>query len=165
MAERRITNTVGTIPNYTALAGTVTSQTDTKVLIYSGSDDIDTALFDGGVGLDSTYWIYVPAGTPKIAKIIGTYKIGTGNWNIQLDRAMTGASGSACNFVKEGVAFSYINDGGADGSIGDGSTQITIPNGGGGTYAPYEKYSNRQKLQPVKYVVATGTSFLIQEEV
>jgi hypothetical protein len=86
MAERRITNTVGTIPNYTALIGTVTSQTDTTVLIYAGSDDIDTVIFKGGVGLDSSYWIYVPAGTPKIAKIIGLYKIGTGNWSIQLDR-------------------------------------------------------------------------------
>ena len=107
MAERRITGTVGTIPNFTSLSGTtVTSQTDTNVLVSTGTDQLNTLMYEGGIGLDSIYWIYCPAGTPKIAKIIGLYELsnvaGTYTYNIQLDRAMTGLAASACNFVKAG---------------------------------------------------------------
>lgn len=167
MAERRITGTVGTIPNYTPLSGTtVTSQTDTTVLISTGTDDLEDIMFKGGIGLDSVYWIYCPAATPKIAKIIGLYKISeTGtptvySFNIQLEEPMTGLSGDACNFVKAGIAYSYLNDGGASGTVNG----VTIKNGEGATYAPYEKYSNRQKLHPVAYVDASATDFLIVEE-
>lgn len=166
MAERRITGTVGTIPNFTPLSGTtVTSQTDTTVLISTGTDDLETLMYEGGIGLDSNYWIYCPAGTPKISKIIGLYQIslssGTYTFHIQLDRAMTGLSASACNFVKAGIAYSYLNDGGASGTVNG----VTILNGEGNTYSPYDKYSNRPKLQPVSYVDASGTDFLINEEV
>lgn len=165
MGERRITGTVGTIPNFTALSGTtVTSQTDTTVLISTGTDDLNSLLFEGGIGLDGVYWIYVPATSQKIAKITGLYKIievsGTYTFNIQLDRAMTGASASAANYVKAGIAYSYLNDGAASGSV----NFVTIKTGEGNTYSPYDKYSNRPKIQPVSYVDGGSTDFLINEE-
>ena len=165
MSERRITSTVGTIPNFTALSGTVTSNTDTAVLRYLGSNDIATIMPDGVLGSNSTMWVYVPAGSPKIAKVLGKYKNATNDWSLFLDVGMTGASASPANYVEAPIAFSFLNDGGANGSIGDGATQVTIEDGEGGTYSPYEKYSNRAKFQPVRYVDASSTSFLIQEEV
>jgi len=165
MGLRRITATVGTVPNYTALSGTtVTSQTDTTVLLSSGTDNLNDVFRDGALGVDSKFWIYVPAATPKIRKVTGLYQIsltaGTYVFSIQLDAAMTGASSSACNSVEAGIAYSIVNDGGADGTI-DG---VTIHDQEGVTYSPYEKYSNRPKVQPVLYVDGTSTSFLINEE-
>jgi hypothetical protein len=178
MAERRITSGVGTVPNYTAVASTtVTSQTDTTVLLSSGTTNLADIFFDGGVGLDGVYYAYVPgvSGTgAKIAKIIGIYQIsltaGTYVFSIQLDSAMPDASADALYYIKAGVAWKITNDGGsgtaAAGSIGDGSTagQVLVKANGVVEYKPYEKYSNRQKLQPVKYIDASSTSFFIEEE-
>lgn len=169
--ERRITATVGTIPNYTAIAGTtVTSQTNATVLISTGTDDLETIFRPGSIGLNNTnFWVYVPDGSPKIAPVTGLYKIsevsGTYTFRIQLGVAMTGASASTANYVKTCVAFSYVNDGAASGSIGDGTTQVTVKEGEGETYSPYETYSNRPQMQPVKYVDASSTDFFIQEEI
>lgn len=161
MGERRITATVGTIPNFTALAGTVTSNTDATVLSYAGSDDIATIMPDGMLGSNSTMWIYVPAGTPKIAKVVGKYKIATNTWSIFLDRSLTGASSSAANYVKAPVTYSYYNDG-AGNVLVDG---VIIEPGEGNNYDPYEKYSNRSKFHDPAYVDATAGDLLISEEV
>ena len=169
--ERRITGTVGTIPNYTAIAATtVTSQTDATVLISTGTDDLEEIFRPGSIGLNNTnYWVYVPDGSPKIAPVTGLYKIGetagTFTFRIQLGVAMTGASTSDVNYIKTCVAFSYVNDGGSTGTIGDGTTQVVVKDGEGETYSPYEKYSNRPQMQPVKYVDASSTNFFIQEEI
>ena len=165
MGIRRITATVGTVPGYVGIsATTVTSQTDTTVLLSSGTANLFTIFREGALSVDSTFWIYVPDATPKIAKVTGIYQVslttGTYVFSLQLDRVMKSAAASTCNYVQAGMAFSIVNDGGADGTI-DG---VTIHDKEGVTYAPYEKYSNRPKVQPVVYVVGSGTDFLIQEE-
>ncbi len=160
--ERRITNTVGTIPNFTALAGTVTRSTaNSTILIYDGSNDIATIMPQGSIGLNnSTFWLYVIGVSPFVARVIGIYKNDDENYSISLDRAMGAVTGGACAYVRAGVQYSYLNDGGADGTVNG----VTIKNGEGNNYSPYEKYSNRPLLQPVSYVVATSTDFLINEE-
>lgn len=163
---RRITNGVGTIPDNTLLAGTtVTSQTDQTVLISTGTDNLEDIIFRGGIAAGGVYWIYCPAATPKVAQLTGLYQIsevsGTYTFNIQLDRAMTGASGSAVSYVKGGITYSYLNDGGANGTV-DG---VIVKPGDSNNYLPYEKYSNRQQLHPVSYVDASSTDFFINEEI
>lgn len=161
MGERRITGTVGTIPNYTALAGTVTSNTDTTVLSYSGSDDIATIMPDGMLGSNSTMWIYVPAGTPKIAKVLGKFKNADNDWSIFLDTGISGASASACSYVPAAITYSYYNDGAGNVTI-DG---VIIKPGESNNLAPYETYSNRAKFQDPCYVDATAGDLLINEEI
>lgn len=182
MGERRITSGVGTVPNFTAVSGNtrVTTQTDATVLITSGTTNLEDIFFSGGIGLDGVYYVYVPgvtAGGVMIAKIIGLYQISKDSPNpgdyvfsIQLDSPLGAASADPLFYIKAGVAWKITNDGGsgaaAAGSIGDGSTagQVLVKANGVVEYSPYEKYSNRQKLQPVRYIDAGSTSFFIQEE-
>lgn len=171
MAERRITSGVGTVPNFTAVASTtVTTQTDTTVLLSSGTTNLEDVFFSGGIGLDGVYYVYVPgvSSGAMIAKIIGLYQIsetaGTYVFSIQLDSAIGTASADDLNYIKAGVAWSVKNDGAAAGTIGDGGTQVSVAVNGVVEYKAYEKYGNRPKLQPVKYIDAGSTSFFIQEE-
>jgi len=160
MGIRRITSTVGTVPNYTALVGTVTSNTDTTVLSYAGSNDIADIFQGGKLGENSTMWIYVPAGTPKISKVVGVYKNATNDWSIFLETGMTGASASACAYINAAITYSFTNDGGASITV-DG---VTLEDGEGDAKIPYAQYSNRPKFHKPVYVDASGSSVLISEE-
>ncbi len=160
--ERRITGTVGTIPENHALAGTVTtSSVDSKVLIYSGSDDIEPIITKARVSFtESTFWLYVAGKTPFVSRIIGIYKNADMNYTINLETAIAGCSSKACAYVRAGVAYSYTVDGGAPATING----VSVLDGESNNYKPFEVYSDRPKLQPVSYVDATGTDVFISEE-
>ncbi len=160
--ERRLDNEVGTIPDNHTLIGTVTtSAVDDKVLIYSGSNDIEPIITKARVSFtESTFWLYVAGKTPFVSRIIGIYKNADQNYTINLETAIAGCSASPCSYVRAGVAYSYTVDGGADATING----VTVMDGESNNYAPFQIYSNRPKLQPVSYVVATGTSVFISEE-
>lgn len=161
--ERRITGAKGTIPNNTALAGTVTTNAqDDTVLEYSGSDDVAGLYRVGALGPDSTLWIFVDGVSPYIAKVTGIYKLAAQSYTLQLDRSFAGASADACAIVKSAIGYSYVNDGTANATVNG----ITVKPGDGNTYAPYDKYSNRSKLHAVSYVDASaaGADIFINEE-
>lgn len=161
MGIRRITDTVGTIPNYTALVGTVTSNTDATVLTYEGSNDIANVYTEGKLGENSTMCIYVPDATPKIGKVIGIYKNGDQDWSIFLESSMTGASSDTCAWVPASITYGYTNDGGASITV-DG---VEIMDGEYNNFPAYDKYSNRSKFHNPVYVDATGGNVLITEEI
>jgi hypothetical protein len=167
--ERRITEDVGTIPNNTVLAGTVTTDTvDTKVLIYSGSNDIAGIISIGAVSVtDSTFWLYVPSNTPYISRITGIHTNTDidGNpvsYSLTLESAIPSCSAETCYYVQAGVQFSYLNDGDVDVNVNG----VSVKPGDSNNYAPFEIYGNRPKLQPVCYVdaSASGATIFISEE-
>ena len=159
MATRNLSST-GTIPDNTALAGTVTSNTDTTVLTYVGSNDIADIMTEGKLGENSTVYIYVSAATPKVSKVIGLYKNSNNNYSIFLETGMAGASASACAYVPAAISYSYTNTGSTTVTV-DG---VSIIGGVGDAKQPYQKYSNRPKFHPAVYVNATGGTLFISEE-
>lgn len=161
MAIRRIENGVGTIPDHTALLGTATSNTDTTVLTYEGSNDIADIYRSGSLGENSTKWIYVPSGTPKIAKVVGIYQNADENWSIFLDTGIAGASGSVCNWLPALITYGYSNDGDTTITIDD----VDVFAGDYNNFPPYQTYSNRVKFHNPVYVDATGGNLLITEEI
>lgn len=164
--ERRITGLVGTMPNFTALVGTVTSNTDTKVLSYTGSHDVVDIFTPGRIGKNGTMYIYVVGKTPFVSRVVGLFKLSTvtseTNYQIFLETGIAAASATACAYVKAGVAYSYVNDGSANATVNG----VVVKPGDVGNYAPYQTYSNRPQLQPVSYVDATtsGADLFIMEE-
>lgn len=147
----------------TALAGTITSNTDTKVLTYSGSNDIGT-LFNQGFlanGTQSPYYIECSiGGTAHLNRVVGIYQLANNSWSIQLATALTGASSTACNYVFANlIGYSIKNDGGASGTI-DG---VTIKDGTGITIPPLAPAGSRYIFQDALLVVAASTDFLIVE--
>jgi len=169
--ERRITNTQGTIPANTVLAGTVSTANVTDKFIYTGSDDV-AALYTLGNSFhgDSNAWIFVANGgaaiAPYIARVIGIFKNGDANYTLYLDRAFPGVSGATCSYVKAPEWFGFQNDGGADGSVCSGdknSSLVTIHDGEGDQNKPFQLYVQRTKMNMPLFVDATGTDFLINE--
>lgn len=174
--ERRITNTVGTIPSNTALAGTVTTDTvNTKKLIYTGSNDIAAIITPDSIGLSSsTFWLYVAGKTPFVSRITGIHAnyndfdsedpdafaaATVKDYTLTLETAIPSCSADACAYVRAGVAYSYIVDSGTATING-----VTVPAGDSNAYQPYQTYSNRPKLQPVSYVAASSADVFISEE-
>lgn len=169
--ERRITEDVGTIPNNTALAGKVTTDTvNTKVLIYSGAgfEDIAGIISIGAVSItDSTFWLYVPSNTPYLSRITGIHA-NTDidgvpvSYSLTLETAIPSCSAEDCYYVQAGVQFSYLNDGDVDVDV----NAVSVKPGDSNNYAPFEIYGNRSKLQPVCYVdaSASGATLFISEE-
>jgi hypothetical protein len=170
--QRRITSAAGTIPANTALAGTVTSFTDTTKLHYTGSDDVASKYSPGKISsVDSPSWIYVyngGAGAPYIARVIGLFKNAPADYTIYLDRAFAGCTGSSCAYLPGPITFSYQVDGGGAAHVcsGDKGSVLTIINTGeGDNSGPYQRYVGRNKLKTPVYIVAEGTDVLIDEEI
>lgn len=158
---RRITNTVSTIPAPTSLAGTVTTDTVTTVLIYSGSADILDYVNDGNNGQQGFCYIYVPTATPKLSKILGCYLNEDDTISITIQTAMAGLSGAECDLVMANLSgYSWLNDGGSNGEI-DG---VTVEDGEHNNVNPTKENSMGQCQLPV-YVVGTGTDFLVTETI
>jgi hypothetical protein len=156
---RRITNTTGTIPDSIALAGTVTTDTVTTVLIYTGSDDILALVNDGNSNYPGFTYIVVPSATPKIVRILGVYLNDNDTVSITVETAMAGLSDAPCDFVYGDLTgLSYLNDGGTDITV-DG---ISIPDGQGISLPPFQ-FTSMGELRKPLYVVATGSDVLITE--
>ena len=157
---RTISATTGTIPNNTALTGTVTTNAvDSKVLDYVGTDDFDALMPEGRLSTTSKIWIYIPSSTEKIARVMGRTQTGTNTWALTLESAITGASADACSFVVEGIGFSF--------TVTSGTVQVggvSFASGVGDTYSPYQRYGARPLTKPVLYVDATSGVLLVHEE-
>lgn len=158
---RTIAAATSTIPAPTSLAGTVTTDTVTTVLIYSGSEDILDYVNEGNNGQQGFCYIYVPSGTPKLSKILGCYLNEDGTISITVQTAIPGLSGAACDLVIANLSgYSWLNNGGADGTV-DG---ITVSDGEYNNINPTKENSMGQCQLPV-YVVATSTSFYVTETI
>ena len=160
--ERRITGTVGTIPDFTTLAGVVTtSPTDNTRLLYTGSNDIGALVTAAGVSItDGIWWLYVPGLTPFISRIIGIYQVGNNSWALTLKTGIAGAADSPCNVVKGNLTgYSYQNDGSASGTV----NLVTVKENEGDKQVQLAPEGNRAIVLPVVYVDATGTDFFIVE--
>lgn len=168
---RRITNTQGTISNNTTLLGKVTTDTaNTKVLIYSGSNDVAAVFKQARVSyVDSRYWIYVVGVNPFLARVIGMYKNADQNYSITLDKPFPGAAGASCAYILAPAAYSFSVDGGGTANVlnGDaksGDALVPVNNGETVSEVRFIISGERKKLYPPVYIDATGTDVLISDE-
>ena len=179
---RLLTSTTGTIPaaqsisTYTA----TTDATDSSMLQVTGGtvnlmangaitwttatgNNFPTQLNDGTCSLDGYYYIFIAAGTPKIAKIIGITQVsligGVYTYAFQLDHAMTGVTAQSFSIIiGNDVSYSYSNTGGADATI-DGTT---VAAGTTNAFPTKGQPSTNNLYRPV-YVDASSTTVSIQE--
>lgn len=158
---RTISATTGTIPNNTALTGVVTTNAvDDKVLDYVGSDDLKLLMPEGRLSTTSKIWIYVPASTEKIARVVGKVEGDTATkWSLSLATPITGATSSPCYYIVEGVGFSFIVK---SGSVSVGGVSFGV--GEGDTFSPYQRYGARPLTKEAYYVDATSGVLLVHEE-
>lgn len=160
-STRTVTNAASTIPAPVSVStGTVTTNsTKDTVLTYTGAIDL-VALFNPvQFGLEGSLWVYVPATTVKLARVLDVELIGTNTYSIFLDRAITGASSTALSYVIGDLkAYSFVNSGGASGVF----DYNTVP----ANFAFSEKiqYPLTVDFLDVKMIDATGTAFIITED-
>lgn len=159
--NRRITGVTGTIPNYTVLTGTVTTNSiDNKTYNYSGSNDIATIYVDWKTGTGGNMYIFVPDAAAKLAKVISIGQVADNSWTIRTDSTVTGASASTANYVEANlVAYSFVNDGGAIGIV-DGVNVVYGEEGGSPQLNPS---GSRGEFFNPRLVNASVTDFYIQE--
>ena len=175
----RITATTGTIPSTanTGLLGTVTTDTaNTKVLIYTGSNDVGQIYTQGRTSIvDGPMWICVPGVTPFLARVVGCYHavidpiVANNVWTITLDRALPGCAGSACKYLQGPAWYHATNDGGHDITVTDGEigSQIALTLHTAGVVTPkgYQLNVQRVKLYAPVYIDASDSDVLCEVQI
>lgn len=172
----RITNTHGTIPAFTALTGTVTSNaTDTKVLNYSGTDDWYKIFNRPAIQVSTTptpnpfssttneiqephsnIWIYIPSGQ-YLVRVIGASTIAANTWALQLNTAVPSLIGGAINLVTNNIlGWSLLNDGSASATVNG----VSLPKTEGLSDLQLAPQWERAGFKAPVLVDATGTDVL-----
>jgi len=166
-----------TVPAYTALTGTVTSNTvDTTVLNYTGSDNwykilgvpgppqaitpnpfVQSNNFVSNPG--SHIWLYIPSGQ-HLVQVIGAAQTDATHWTLNIKTGIGSLVNAPCNYVFANLLrYTWKNDGNASGKINN----VAIAAGDSGDAPQLAPAGTRVIFQDPIIVDGTGTNFFVTE--
>lgn len=159
---RRIT-AIDTVPTSVAITGTATTSTsDTKTIIVTSNENLLDIFGSEDMFKGSKLWVYsADASDNKLVRVIGCASISSTQYNLTLERPMSGLSSSAIKYVDANLlAYSIDNDGGGNCTVNG----VIVKNGTIFSEPQLAPSGSRITFQKPILIDATGTSVLVSEQ-